>query len=79
MQDIVTSFSYTSTQTPRAIRSLKCIELGIAADPKLGSFCTNGVLKKSAMDKLAFERFCYKHTQKLEEWFGMQLDLTFHW
>lgn len=49
-----------------AIRSLKCIELGIAVDPQLGRFCTNGVLKKAGMDRLAFERFCYKHTQELE-------------
>ena len=49
-----------------AVRSLKCIEIGIADDPQLRGFCSNGVLIKTGMDRLAFERFCYINRQKLE-------------
>ncbi len=58
------------TQAPKlleAIRSLKCIELGLAADSKLGRFCVDGVVKKAGMNRLAFDRFCYKFSERLED------------
>lgn len=51
-----------------AIRSLKCIELNIKDDQKFTRFCTeNGTLQKTGMDKKEFERFCYKHVDKVED------------
>ena len=57
------------TQAPKlleAIRSLKCIELGIAQDPKFSRFCNNGVITKTGMNKFEYEGFCYHHTRELE-------------
>lgn len=49
-----------------AIRSLKCIEIGINKDPKFSIFCDNGILKKTGMNKLDFERYCYQHNNEIE-------------
>lgn len=50
-----------------AIRSLKCVELGIANVPQLQSFVDNGVLKKTGMKKHDFDAFCFRNTEKLED------------
>jgi len=54
-----------------AIRSLKCIELGIGNDPDFKDFkhliTESGVLKKTGLDKKVYERFCYKHVGTVED------------
>ncbi|MBP2658043.1 MAG: hypothetical protein H6Q69_1075 [Firmicutes bacterium] len=49
-----------------AMRSLKCIELGIGNEPQFARFCDNGVLKKEGLSKISYERFCYTHHSQLE-------------
>ena len=54
-----------------AIRSLKCVELGIGKDPQFKDFkhLINefGVLTKTGLDKKVYERFCYKHVDTVED------------
>ena len=49
-----------------AIRSLKCIELGIDNEPQFSEFCNNGILTKKGMTKLDLERYCYKHNNEID-------------
>lgn len=58
------------TQAPKlleAIRSLKCVELGIANDPKFSASYQDGKLQKKGMNRKNFERFCYIHRSQLED------------
>ena len=48
-----------------AIRSQKCIAAGI--DALFKDNCENGVLKKTGLNRLDFERFCYKHQGIVED------------
>jgi len=51
-----------------AIRSLKCIKSGIATDGSFSfsSFCESGNLIKEGLNKLAFERYCYRNARTIE-------------
>lgn len=49
-----------------AIRSLKCIELGIDKEPKFSTFCSDGVLSKTGLNKKEYERYCYVHNTQIE-------------
>ena len=50
-----------------AIRSLKCIENGIASIPGVESFVDNGVLRKTGLNKHIFDGFCFRNTQILDD------------
>lgn len=50
-----------------AIRSLKCVELGIGEQQIFKKYVSNGVLKKSKLDKRAFDTFCYQHRSELDD------------
>ncbi|WP_196593150.1 ATP-binding protein [Pectinatus sottacetonis] len=49
-----------------AIRSLKCIELGIKEKDGISSFCQNGCLIKTGLNKLSYERYCYENDAEIE-------------
>lgn len=54
-----------------AIRSLKCVQLGIGNDPDFEDFkhliSESGVLKKTGLNKKVYERFCYKNVDVIED------------
>lgn len=58
------------TQAPKlleAIRSLKCIECGIAGEDGFAQHCNNGILKKAGASILAYNRFCFAHKDVIED------------
>lgn len=48
-----------------AIRSLKCIELGIGNEQLISDKCENGLLTKSRLSIREYEKFCYKHKEEI--------------
>lgn len=58
------------TQAPKlleAIRSLKCIEVGIDREAVFSTQCKNGVLIKAGANILAYNRFCFAHKECIED------------
>lgn len=50
-----------------AIRSLKCIEMGLGKQEGFSKFCEYGYLKKTGLNKRKYDAYCYKNGPKLED------------